>query len=69
MFKEDRVVEFDGLLSANTLVEFLLDVSKNTRMLSLMKKLLSMSCAPFSLPPAAGGASGGDRKCVGAESL
>lgn len=39
MFKEDRVVEFDGLLSANTLVEFLLDVSKNKRMLSLMKKL------------------------------
>lgn len=27
VFKEDRVVEFDGLLSANTLVEFLLDVS------------------------------------------
>lgn len=28
VFKEDRVIEFDGLLSANTLVEFLLDVSK-----------------------------------------
>ena len=27
VFKENRVVEFDGLLSANTLVEFLLDVS------------------------------------------
>lgn len=39
MFKEDRVVEFDGLLSANTLVEFLLDVSENKRMLSPTKKL------------------------------
>lgn len=39
VFKEDRVVEFDGLLSANTLVEFLLDVSKNKRMLSPMKML------------------------------
>uniref|UniRef100_A0A674MFJ2 Calsequestrin n=1 Tax=Takifugu rubripes TaxID=31033 RepID=A0A674MFJ2_TAKRU len=28
VFKEDRVVEFDGLLSANTLVEFLLDLLK-----------------------------------------
>lgn len=28
VFKADRVIEFDGLLSANTLVEFLLDVSK-----------------------------------------
>ena len=27
IFKADRVIEFDGLLSANTLVEFLLDVS------------------------------------------
>lgn len=27
VFKDDRVIEFDGLLSANTLVEFLLDVS------------------------------------------
>lgn len=27
VFKADRVIEFDGLLSANTLVEFLLDVS------------------------------------------
>ncbi len=26
VFKEDRVIEFDGLLAANTLVEFLLDV-------------------------------------------
>ncbi|TNN04277.1 hypothetical protein fugu_001306 [Takifugu bimaculatus] len=26
VFKEDRVVEFDGLLSANTLVKFLLDL-------------------------------------------
>lgn len=39
VFKEDRVVEFDGLLSANTLVEFLLDVSKNKRRLSQIKKL------------------------------
>lgn len=31
VFKEDRVVEFDGLLSANTLAEFLLDVSQNKR--------------------------------------
>lgn len=28
VFKADRVIEFDGLLSANTLVEFLLDVSE-----------------------------------------
>lgn len=28
VFKADRVIEFDGLLSANTLAEFLLDVSK-----------------------------------------
>lgn len=28
VFKADRVIEFDGLLSANTLVEFLLDVSR-----------------------------------------
>lgn len=28
VFKDDRVIEFDGLLSANTLVEFLLDVSR-----------------------------------------
>lgn len=28
IFKDDRVIEFDGLLSANTLVEFLLDVSR-----------------------------------------
>ena len=27
VFKDDRVIEFDGLLSANTLTEFLLDVS------------------------------------------
>lgn len=39
VFKEDRVVEFDGLLSANTLVEFLLDVSRNKRRLSQRKKL------------------------------
>lgn len=26
VFKEDRVIEFDGLLSADTLVEFILDV-------------------------------------------
>lgn len=39
IFKEDRVVEFDGLLSANTLVEFLLDVSKNQRRLSQTKGL------------------------------
>lgn len=28
VFKADRVIEFDGLLSANTLAEFLLDVSR-----------------------------------------
>jgi hypothetical protein len=28
VFKEDRVIEFDGLLSANTMTEFLLDVRK-----------------------------------------
>lgn len=28
VFKADRVIEFDGLLSTNTLVEFLLDVSR-----------------------------------------
>lgn len=39
VFKEDRVVEFDGLLSANTLVEFLLDVSKTKRRRSQTKKL------------------------------
>lgn len=27
IFKDDRVIEFDGELSADTLVEFLLDVS------------------------------------------
>jgi len=27
VFKEDRVIEFDGLLSADTLVEFILDVN------------------------------------------
>ena len=27
VFKDDRVIEFDGELSADTLVEFLLDVS------------------------------------------
>lgn len=26
VFKDDRVIEFDGLLSANTMTEFLLDV-------------------------------------------
>lgn len=28
MFKDERVIEFDGELSADTLVEFLLDVSE-----------------------------------------
>lgn len=28
VFKADRMIEFDGLLSANVLVEFLLDVSR-----------------------------------------
>lgn len=27
VFKDDRVIEFDGELSSDTLVEFLLDVS------------------------------------------
>lgn len=27
VFKDDRIIEFDGELSADTLVEFLLDVS------------------------------------------
>ena len=27
IFKADRVIEFDGMLSSNVLVEFLLDVS------------------------------------------
>lgn len=27
VFKDDRVIEFDGEMSADTLVEFLLDVS------------------------------------------
>lgn len=30
VFKADRVIEFDGWLSAGTLVEFLLDVSSTT---------------------------------------
>ncbi len=29
MFKDGRVIEFDGELSADTLVEFLLDVSES----------------------------------------
>lgn len=33
VFKDDRVIEFDGLLSANTLVEFLLDVSDSSGVL------------------------------------
>lgn len=49
VFKEDRVVEFDGLLSANTLVEFLLDVSRNKRRLSQRKKAPSVFEAPLSL--------------------
>lgn len=39
VFKEDRVVEFDGLMSANTLVEFLLDVSTNRSGLSPIEEL------------------------------
>lgn len=30
VFKDDRVIEFDGELSSDTLVEFLLDVSVQT---------------------------------------
>lgn len=43
VFKEDRVIEFDGLLSANTLVEFLLDVSSS--------KSSSQNRCPVFLPP------------------
>jgi len=31
VFKDDRVIEFDGELSADTLVEFLLDVSEEKK--------------------------------------
>lgn len=34
VFKDDRVIEFDGELSADTLVEFLLDVSGKTDLVS-----------------------------------
>lgn len=69
VFKEDRVVEFDGLLSANTLVEFLLDVSRNKRRLPQIRSFLNTSSSTFCVRPAAGGAGGGDRKRAGAESL
>lgn len=36
VFKDDRIIEFDGELSADTLVEFLLDVS-----LSCLEAMLS----------------------------
>lgn len=49
VFKEDRVVEFDGLLSANTLVEFLLDVSKNKWRLSPKIRVSSIPQAPLSV--------------------
>lgn len=75
VFKADRVVEFDGLLSANTLVEFLLDVSRLIELLVLINsspakftsflQLLYLLC----LSLAVGGACGGDRKRSGAESL
>lgn len=78
IFKADRVIEFDGLLSANTLVEFLLDVSQfngklpattmNQRSSRNNKPSLSPSIS-FCLSLVVGGASGGDRKCPGAESL
>lgn len=38
VFKDDRVIEFDGELSADTLVEFLLDVSYD-QMSSLVRIL------------------------------
>lgn len=44
VFKDDRVIEFDGLLSANTLTEFLLDVSNlraDSQLLSLINTGLS----------------------------
>lgn len=41
VFKDDRVIEFDGLLSANTLVEFLFDVSRFFQEQILSLKVLS----------------------------
>lgn len=79
VFKDDRVIEFDGLLSANTLTEFLLDVSNlraDSQLLSLINtglsnvtNLLYCSISSFSLSLAAGGACGGDWKCSGVESF
>lgn len=45
VFKDDRIIEFDGELSADTLVEFLLDVSLQ----SFKKCLLSPQPPPH--PP------------------
>lgn len=42
VFKDDRIIEFDGELSADTLVEFLLDVSLQSFM-SVIKISLSVS--------------------------
>lgn len=44
VFKDDRIIEFDGELSADTLVEFLLDVSLQSFM-SVIKISLSQSHA------------------------
>lgn len=42
VFKDDRVIEFDGELSADTLVEFLLDVREELILLLLRCVILSM---------------------------
>lgn len=36
VFKDDRVIEFDGELSSDTLVEFLLDVSGRSSLVFLL---------------------------------
>lgn len=41
VFKDDRVIEFDGELSADTLVEFLLDVSGELNLLLFRCVILS----------------------------
>lgn len=48
VFKDDRVIEFDGELSSDTLVEFLLDVSVQTD--SASAKLTVFTCQFVSSP-------------------
>lgn len=71
VFKADRVIEFDGLLSANTLVEFLYDVStiKGRLPATTYHPPALALLSPLSLSLGNGGARGAVRKCSGAASL